>query len=403
MRFRHFILLVIALWAVMTGLADDHDIVRYTFRWSPDGEWTAVGHLDGIVTVASSSNSQQKFELKHDAMVGDIEWSPDSSRIATTTLSPGGIIYIWDVKTGSLIKTLQADISPDGGTDIAWNPKREILATIGFMADGGMPVQFWDTQTYEQIGWATYAISVSMKWSPDGSYLAVTRNPAGLSLYDKFDVADIQPKAELSGVSYIDWSPDSTQIAAFKFSETMIVENNVGRYERENWLTILDSNSLKEIAQLSQPSHDPAYPLTWSPDGSRIAILAGDRVDIIDAKSAALIKQYPVDPGYITGTWSPFGGRLAINAHVGFSTKNATQASDVLGITFVVPAPTHELLASIQAQCVPEGVISKLPNATIVNTTSYIDAVSTDPSISSGCADDLVAVAESLQVEQKSQ
>jgi len=401
MRYYYLILLSCILGlAVSLTLADERQTEPLTLQWSPNGLWVARGYTDGTIVLTSLNIANKPVELKFDGSISTIAWAPDSSRLAASVRGTGQIL-IWDVAKGSLLQILQGDVPfNNGGTQLAWNPKKEILASATVEGDGGMFVRFWDAQTYTQIGVSgNYIVPNFMKWNPDGSILAVTDAAYGLMLYDTFVGENIVSRGEVPGISYIDWSPDGAQIAAVEYTSRAEMENRVARYETDSWVTILDTNTLKEVMQITESVHNAMGPVLWSQDGQRIALLAPNYVQIVDADSKKVVEQYSVPSYNFNAAWSPFGGRFAVAE----MTDLPSDTSAVDEIQILIPAPTSELLDSIQAQCVPEGVVSKLPNAATANITSYIEAVMADPSISEGCADDLVAVAEALQVEQKSQ
>lgn len=403
MRYYYLILLSCILGlAVTITLADERQVEPLTLQWSPNGLWIARGYTDGTISLTSLSSANTTVELKFDSSrsISTITWSADSSRLAASVRGTGQI-FIWDVTNSSLLQILQGDVPfNDGGTHLAWNPKQNILASATVEGDGGMFVRFWDTQTYAQIGVSgNYIVPNFMKWNPNGSILAVTDAAYGLMLYDTFVGENIFPRGEAPGISYVDWSPDGTQIVAVEYTSRAEMENRVARYEIDSWVTILDANTLKEVAQITESVHNAMGPVLWSPDGQRIALLSPDQAKIVDSVSGMVLEQYPLPSYSFNVGWSPFGGRLALAD----SLIDSPLSQD---IQIVVPAPSPELVKTIQIECVPESIISNLPIAetaltVAIDATSYINAVRTNPSIPVGCAADLIAVAEALQVEQK--
>lgn len=66
-------------------------------KWSPDGKRIASGHFGGTVCVWDAGNNQcEGFIKAHFISVDALDWSPNSSQIATAS----GAIRIWDSNTG---------------------------------------------------------------------------------------------------------------------------------------------------------------------------------------------------------------------------------------------------------------------------------------------------------------
>ena len=107
----------------------------------------------------------------HGSHVVDLGWSPDDSRMATTSLD--STVAIWDTSTGGRVATLRAHTSFVKG--VAWDPVGTYLAT--FSEDKSLAIWRTDdfslvatvTDPFERMVTATFACRVS--WSPDGRFL----------------------------------------------------------------------------------------------------------------------------------------------------------------------------------------------------------------------------------------
>jgi len=147
-------------------------------------------------------------------------------------------------------------------------------------------------------------------WSPDGQSIAfVEYGPAGAApslLLGQADgtVETIGPLGETGQVSHLDWSPDGTAIAVTHVGSSRI------------WLVPVDGRSPRvlhdagpRVAFAREREDEGAR---WSPDGSRIAVvahrLAGESLLVIPVDGG----EPPVElgGGSLVG-WSPDGQRLA--------------------------------------------------------------------------------------------
>ncbi len=139
-------------------------------RWSPDGAWIAWRWDDGGLVqlwVCRADGSQQARISTGDTSAGAFDWAPDG-RLA---YSQGG--HIWIARPGAelpraLTRGQTADSSP------RWSPAGNRLA---FVRDGSLLVYDFGEHCLTSLSLpgriaAGYADTVSVRWSPDGAYLA---------------------------------------------------------------------------------------------------------------------------------------------------------------------------------------------------------------------------------------
>ena len=70
--------------------------------WSPDGKRIASGNFEGKVCFWTAATNKCDGLIKaHQNAVFSLVWSADGDQLATG----GGIIRIWDTKTGKLVKS----------------------------------------------------------------------------------------------------------------------------------------------------------------------------------------------------------------------------------------------------------------------------------------------------------
>lgn len=160
-----------------------HNAAITVVRWSPNGEYLAVGTFEGIIKVykwngvLKDTPSEQYteswisvFETKpHVLEVSDLCWSPDGTRIVSS--SRDSKIIVTDLKTGGIAKLWNQDQSPRG---VSWDPVGEYIAV-----QNDISLCIWHIDKDEvEYEIKTYFNSSTSKgdykrpsWSPDGKYL----------------------------------------------------------------------------------------------------------------------------------------------------------------------------------------------------------------------------------------
>ncbi len=224
-------------------------------RWSPDGARVLVAGADGSVHLWSPDADSRGTEFQNPigTRTWSACWSPDGSRLATATRE----IVIWNA------------------------------------ADRTEVIRFGQRQ----------GNTVSLDWSPDGVRLASLSDDGTVRVWNAESGAELHA-VTLKGVGLtfqcdVRWNPDPG-------TRQLAVANG-------GHVVILDSKSLSPIRKLESRETSTIIALSWSPDGSRIAVgrKAGP-VEIFDSRSGKLIRSLLGHEGGTLGlTWGPEGKRLA--------------------------------------------------------------------------------------------
>jgi len=188
--------------------------------WSGDGTRLAIGHARGIGI--ADAGGVLIVSIPQESAVMCVEWSPDSSYLASTAMDRS--IRIWDGYAGNLLATLTGHAGYI--TAISWSSDGKWLASSDYQGW----VRIWGMPSGEMVrqlkpaGDSVYWVS----WSPDTRLLAVAGSD---SLTGKMllNVIDVEGKivwgSEASGGIYrIAWSSTGSHIAATMSSDGDCIE-----------------------------------------------------------------------------------------------------------------------------------------------------------------------------------
>lgn len=286
-----------------------------SINWSPDGLYLAVGgQINGLYTDdfiiyqfdRTSNTLSQVAAVAPGGSTNDtilsVNWSPDGRFVAVGIISSVNSLFIYSFNRVANSLTLLIQLNPEHGTSadhidaVNWSPDGQYLAVGGLLYAGAsdsnalivykfdssipslVPVVFANPQ-----GGTFYDEVFSVKWSPDGNYLAVAGNinfttggSNALTIY-RFDriqntltpVVSVNPDgggAQDQGLS-VDWSADGQYIAiSGLFYGGGLQDVIVYRFDR-------GSQILNQVAAVNPGGpYDFVYALNWSPDGQYLAV-----------------------------------------------------------------------------------------------------------------------------------
>ena len=246
----------------------------YSVDWQPNG--TLIAYIsDGKLTLFDTVSAQNLDILPSvpDNLIKAV-WSADGTRLAASDTH--GIIYIWsvpdDYSTGELLAVLRDFDDPV--TSLAWSATGQWLA--GSRWDGIYTVMVWDTDTFQLVFQAKTGNTYNVSWSPKRNILAITTIggtysvnfdqiisslPVNFSSFSAFvDIAteyipqDDLPIHQSNASVPITWNPDGTRIATGDFNGTV---------------HIFDVDRGAQVAKLL--NDDIVTTLDWSSDGQYLA------------------------------------------------------------------------------------------------------------------------------------
>jgi serine/threonine protein kinase len=167
--------------------ADDRRLILNTgavaassVAFSPDGRTLAVADGNGVqlLDVASRKWTTTMSGLSQSVDAGTVAFSPDGNTLAAGDPASGDV-YVWNVRTNSLIATLTPPAADDapGEAWIAFSPDGRTLAIIAHGQGKSADVRLWDVASRTWIATltnpTTYGASQGISFSRRGHTLAV--------------------------------------------------------------------------------------------------------------------------------------------------------------------------------------------------------------------------------------
>ncbi|QDU81188.1 Serine/threonine-protein kinase PrkC [Polystyrenella longa] len=199
-----------------------HEAYTSVVKFSPDEKVIATGGVDGKVGIWDIQSRRNLQNLLHDAAVGSISFNDTGNLLVTH--AEDAIIRIWNWETGTILETINENVSKNPACSVSPNGK---LIAVGSRIDDSFPVNIWNIET-------------------------------GNLVSTLFDNAHSQP------VQSISWSPHGQELVSGSSDSTVRVWN-------------VQNQKLKHLLK---QHHQPVYAVAWSGDGKTIAS-AGDDMELI--------------------------------------------------------------------------------------------------------------------------
>ena len=247
-----------------------------------------VPHTNG--RIAYSASTQNGMELRTVLSDGSRDgtiptptglpwlpsWSPDGSKIAVAIFPLGGgdrEIWVMNADGSDPVEIASAENvsvpswSPDGST-IAYAARTDGRTEIHLAGSDGS----FDRAIHAQAAPGTFSI-FSAKFSPDGTQILFDRGTdSGFDIYVMNVDGTHVRELTTTGTDYDPhWSPDGTKIA---FTREEIVEHN-GQRRATSDIFVMNADG-SDIQRLTEGGDRSTYLYPqWSPDGTKIAFVAG--------------------------------------------------------------------------------------------------------------------------------
>jgi hypothetical protein len=189
----------------------------YDVAWSPDGTRIVSTSKDTTVQIWDATGGSHLYTYRgHTVDVFTAAWSPNGKRIASC--SQDKTVQLWDASDGGHVFTYR------GHTDqvyiVAWSPDGRYLASAG--ADN--TVQVWDVTSGKRVFTYTgHTGSVlGVTWSPNSKRIASASLDKTAHVWDALNGAHVFVyNGHTNYVVTVAWSPDGTRIASSSFDNTV--------------------------------------------------------------------------------------------------------------------------------------------------------------------------------------
>lgn len=276
-----------------------HEAWVGSIQWSPDSSQILSSSHDGTARVWDANTFEEILILEgHNDWVSRASWSPDGRYIATS--SRDGTVGIWQADSGEQVAKL---LHEDWVFEANWSPSGDRIAT----GSHDRTIRIWEAGSWVEIllidGHDDF-VEVA-RWSPDGTRLASASGDGTVRVWDANTGEElIVFEGHEDAVIDVAWSPNGRRLASGSLDGSA---------------KIWDTVNGEELFNLSGEGRGTMRWVLWSPDGSKLLTVeqGGNQIDglaaIWDMATGERLFRLPGIGDLTFATWSPDGSQVAVN------------------------------------------------------------------------------------------
>jgi WD40 repeat protein len=305
----------------INGVLLGHENGVTDISWSPDSEKLASSSLDTTARVWDLATGEADLVFNmHEESVDHIEWSPDGSSIATSSEEIRHEVLIWDPETGELIEELSN--FDYGARSIAWSPEGSLLA----VGEGNGNVEIYSTLTWKrQYVLDGHRTNVHyLEWSHDGTLLASGSSSLSVKIWNTFDWSVLRSVSTSYAVTDIAFSPDDSTFALCSWpSGVVVVDTSI--------VTLLETNNWT-ITDTIEPDfeYEPVM-CDWHPEGDELATVGGGGYAVFDVETGEVIYFEITDLGNLySPDWNSDGTKFIVGSYARISRSSYDYRRDFI-------------------------------------------------------------------------
>ncbi|BAZ40246.1 WD-40 repeat-containing protein [Calothrix sp. NIES-4101] len=178
-----------------------------TMSWNPHAQALAVWSQDGKIQLWNTNTGNLLQTLAEPGNSSyRVSWSHDGKAIALSPVSSSNTIKIWDATTGKLLQTLDHKFTSSvmSLTGFEWSPDSKKIASTSVTG-----TFIWDVSTGKKLQEFPGLYVASAVWSPDGKSIAMGGQEQNIKIWDVTTGKLLKTLyGHDSSVSNFDWSED---------------------------------------------------------------------------------------------------------------------------------------------------------------------------------------------------